>query len=104
VDFIDTQDLESRLRLIRHRRIAHAVVFLVLPLAILAYYHAPWSAQSRTALLLGWVVVYSFSTMLVAWSRCPRCAALYFLAKPLFRVDPFRTSCGNCGCELSEGD
>jgi hypothetical protein len=90
-------DLESRLRQIRTRRAALGLVFLALPLAILAYLQGPWSSTTRSAMLLGWVVVYSFATLLVAWSRCPRCQALFFAARPFFRVNPFRRCCGSCG-------
>jgi hypothetical protein len=91
-------DLESRLRQSRTRRAALGLVFLALPFAILAYLQGPWNSPTRSALLLSWVAVYSFVTLLVAWSRCPRCRALFFVAKPFFRVNPFRSSCGHCGC------
>jgi hypothetical protein len=91
-------DLESLLRRIRTRRAALGLVFLALPFAILAYLQGPWSSPTRTALLLGWVAVYAFVTLLVAWSRCPRCQALFHVARPFFRVNPFRSRCGNCGC------
>jgi len=95
-------DLESQLRRLRWRRASLGVVFLSLPPALLAYFHAPWSSSARTSLLLAWVAVYSFNTILLAWSRCPRCSALYFLAKPYFRLNPLRHSCGHCGCSLSD--
>ena len=79
------------------------LVFLVLPLPVLLYLYGPWGHAVRSAILLGWVAVYSVVMLQVAWSRCPRCRALYFVSKPLFRVDPLRNRCGACGCGLSTG-
>jgi hypothetical protein len=91
-----------QVRRIRQRRIALAIVFLILPFALLAYYYSPWSSSTRSALLLAWVAVYAFVTLCVAWSRCPRCHRLYFVAKPFFRVNPLRNRCGTCGWALSD--
>ena len=93
-------EFARRLGRLRRRRVALGFVFLLLPLALWAYFAAPWSSSARTGLLLGWVAVYSFSTMRLTWSKCPQCLALFFLAKPGFRANPLRTSCGNCGCPL----
>ena len=101
MDLASQTDLRAGLRQIRHRRVALGLVLGVLPLAILAYCWGPWTSPIRTTLLLAWVAAYSLTTLSVAWSRCPRCRSLYFVAGPFFRVDPLRSSCGGCGCALS---
>jgi hypothetical protein len=103
VDGLDASGLAAGLRRIRRRRAALALVFLALPLALLAHRHGPWSHPVRTALLLAWVAIYSCTTLMVAWSRCPRCRALFFTTGTSFRVNPLRRECGSCGCTLAIG-
>ena len=93
--------LRETLDRIRRRRTTLAVIFLFLPLAVLNYYYGPGSHAFRTVFLLAWVALYAYVMLRVAWSRCPRCQALFFAAKPLFRINPFRNRCGACDCSLS---
>jgi hypothetical protein len=101
MDRLDPHAVAARLGRIRRRRAALAVVFLGLPVPVLAYLYGPWSHYARSVLLPGWVAIYSIVMLTVAWSRCPRCRALFFVGKPLFRVDPLRRRCAACGCRLS---
>lgn len=93
--------IEPQLRAIRRRRTALAVVFLVLPIALLVYLYSPWRLVVRNTVVLSWVAIYSFLMLRVAWSRCPCCRGLCFLSKPYFRVNPLRSRCGGCNCSLS---
>jgi len=86
---------------IQRRRIALAIVFLALPAALVAHRYGPWALPMRSGLLLSWVAIYALVMLRVAWSRCPRCRALFFVSKRFFQVNPLQSCCGGCGCTLS---
>jgi hypothetical protein len=102
VESFDSHSAAAQTRQIQRRRVALAIVFGILPFAVLAYRCGPWELATRNALLLSWVALYALVTLRVAWSRCPRCRRLYFVAKPFFRVNPLRNRCGTCGWALSD--
>ena len=87
-------ELRSGLESIRRRRLLLIGAWAALPLVLLAHAFAPWSPETRRALVLAWVGAYGFATLAVAFSRCPRCRSLFHAV--LGFHNPLASTCASC--------
>jgi hypothetical protein len=92
---------KNSLRKIRRLRKWWVVAISMLMLSVALFYVGPWSIVVREIIMLGGVGVYGIATLMVVFSRCPRCGHLFH--NVLGFRNPFSRLCGHCGLPV-DGD
>ena len=71
---------------------------ILLGAAVVAYYHTSLTHSVREAIVIAGVAIYAVFTLLVIFSRCPRCGKLYH--NVLGFSNPLSRNCSHCGQPL----
>lgn len=87
----------QRIRSLRKRLIL-AVIILIATVSV--FFITPWPAAVREVIVIAGVAVYSVSTLLVVFARCPRCGHLFH--NVLGFNNPLSRCCCHCGQALDD--
>ena len=79
---------------IRRLRAGWLLSLVLLALSVLLFYVMPWALAVRQGVVLACIAVYAVATVLVVFSRCPRCG--YLFHNVLGFNNPLSPSCSHC--------
>lgn len=94
----DTHNLETIQRL----RKLWIVACTILVGSVALFYFMSWSLVVREFVVLVGVAVYGLATLLLIFTRCPRCGHLFH--NVLGFNNPFSRVCSHCGLPLAGDD
>lgn len=92
----------NRLQKIRRFRKWWVVAVFMLVISVVVFYVGPWPVHIREIIVLMGVGLYGIATLLVIFSRCPRCGQLFH--NVLGFRNPFSRFCSQCGLSIDDDD